>query len=129
MISCYRRCYFFSSRRRHTRCALVTGVQTCALPIYRFADRGWLVHPRKNRLTAFDGRYLHGVVPGRGECPGDGTKRRVTLMIERKSVVEGKGVAGRVVRGGCRCIKKKNERIIVKAEEPTFYIGSKVSRI
>src|SRR3546814_3977399 len=27
--------FFFSSRRRHTRCALVTGVQTCALPIYR----------------------------------------------------------------------------------------------
>src|SRR3546814_3869285 len=27
--------FFFSSRRRHTRGALVTGVQTCALPIYR----------------------------------------------------------------------------------------------
>src|SRR3546814_5064871 len=26
--------FFFSSRRRHTSCALVTGVQTCALPIY-----------------------------------------------------------------------------------------------
>src|SRR3546814_1119523 len=26
--------FFFSSRSRHTRCALVTGVQTCALPIY-----------------------------------------------------------------------------------------------
>src|SRR3546814_10087587 len=26
-------CFFFSSRRRHTICALVTGVQTCALPI------------------------------------------------------------------------------------------------
>src|SRR3546814_2270500 len=25
--------FFFSSRRRHTRCALVSGVQTCALPI------------------------------------------------------------------------------------------------
>src|SRR3546814_5949758 len=25
--------FFFSSKRRHTRCALVTGVQTCALPI------------------------------------------------------------------------------------------------
>src|SRR3546814_3764186 len=25
--------FYFSSRRRHTRCALVTGVQTCALPI------------------------------------------------------------------------------------------------
>src|SRR3546814_9361298 len=30
LISCF---FFFSSRRRHTRCALVTGVQTCALPI------------------------------------------------------------------------------------------------
>src|SRR3546814_3247165 len=28
--------FFFSSRRRHTRCALVTGVQTCALPILAF---------------------------------------------------------------------------------------------
>src|SRR3546814_4904640 len=27
-------CMFFSSRRRHTSCALVTGVQTCARPIY-----------------------------------------------------------------------------------------------
>src|SRR3546814_4826854 len=26
-------CFFFSSRSRHTSCALVTGVQTCALPI------------------------------------------------------------------------------------------------
>src|SRR3546814_3088869 len=33
---------FFSSRRRHTRCALVTGVQTCALPIYVQADSGLL---------------------------------------------------------------------------------------
>src|SRR3546814_9936568 len=31
---CLRLFFFFSSRRRHTRCALVTGVQTCALPIY-----------------------------------------------------------------------------------------------
>src|SRR3546814_10874155 len=46
--------FFFSSRRRHTRCALVTGVQTCALPILLYAflvfvfvtggssqERGW----------------------------------------------------------------------------------------
>src|SRR3546814_2318898 len=37
---------FFSSRRRHTRCALVTGVQTCALPIY-------CSHPERNRLCAW----------------------------------------------------------------------------
>src|SRR3546814_3402466 len=37
--------FFFSSRRRHTRCALVTGVQTCALPISPLAPHeqypGW----------------------------------------------------------------------------------------
>src|SRR3546814_1085173 len=31
-------CFLFSSRRRHTRCALVTGVQTCALPILIYED-------------------------------------------------------------------------------------------
>src|SRR3546814_7167543 len=33
-------CLFFSSRRRHTRCALVTGVQTCALPIWLVSTGG-----------------------------------------------------------------------------------------
>src|SRR3546814_7512378 len=40
-LSCH--CFFFSSRRRHTRCALVTGVQTCALPI--LAELGATVCP------------------------------------------------------------------------------------
>src|SRR3546814_6381629 len=35
----YGECFFFSSRRRHTRCALVTGVQTCALPICRYVNQ------------------------------------------------------------------------------------------
>src|SRR3546814_3553659 len=39
-VSCSRMVYFFfSSRRRHTRCALVTGVQTCALPIWEVERR------------------------------------------------------------------------------------------
>src|SRR3546814_9528324 len=33
--------FFFSSRRRHTRCALVTGVQTCALPICGLTPEQW----------------------------------------------------------------------------------------
>ena len=34
-VECIKDCFFFfSSRRRHTRCADVTGVQTCALPIW-----------------------------------------------------------------------------------------------
>src|SRR3546814_1802720 len=36
--------FFFSSRRRHTRCALVTGVQTCALPISRAQKVNYVVH-------------------------------------------------------------------------------------
>src|SRR3546814_11838369 len=32
--------FFVSSRRRHTRCALVTGVQTCALPIFHWTLTG-----------------------------------------------------------------------------------------
>src|SRR3546814_7774689 len=31
--------FFFSRRKRHTRCALVTGVRTCALPIYAVSKR------------------------------------------------------------------------------------------
>src|SRR3546814_8289261 len=41
---CFAFNFFFSSRRRHTRCALVTGVQTCALPIcplYCLAEGVW----------------------------------------------------------------------------------------
>src|SRR3546814_10722740 len=41
--------FFFSSRRRHTRCALVTGVQTCALPIFQLGDADEL--PQDARLT------------------------------------------------------------------------------
>src|SRR3546814_4665042 len=40
-------CFFFASRRRHTRCALGTGVQTCALPISRRA--GLLPFPRHRK--------------------------------------------------------------------------------
>src|SRR3546814_1479111 len=39
--------FFFSSRRRHTRCALVTGVQTCALPIFLSRTRS-LITSRSN---------------------------------------------------------------------------------
>src|SRR3546814_8728202 len=38
--------FFFSSRRRHTSCALVTGVQTCALPISERVEQDRLARPR-----------------------------------------------------------------------------------
>src|SRR3546814_1852916 len=56
--------FFFSSRRRHTRCALVTGVQTCALPI--------LVKRVDEAVEMVDGRdvWWHDLVAAAApECP------------------------------------------------------------
>src|SRR3546814_4549703 len=50
---------FFSSKRRHTRCALVTGVQTCALPILQFfgaTPSPSQMYWRAATLWHFDGR-------------------------------------------------------------------------
>src|SRR3546814_8796969 len=59
--------FFLSSRRRHTVCALVTGVQTCALPIYlqteysEFFDRS-----RSLSLHLFE--HIHGDSRERGHA-------------------------------------------------------------
>src|SRR3546814_5421428 len=51
-------CFFFSSRRRHTRCALVTGVQTCALPIYAAGIAGAPVTRWEHYDTHYTERYM-----------------------------------------------------------------------
>src|SRR3546814_9395232 len=69
--------FFLSSRRRHTRCALVTGVQTCALPIF-------LVLPKSERKLA--GAKLGG--RGKQEadvCPRSGNRGACQLDCLRKS--------------------------------------------
>src|SRR3546814_14392845 len=53
--------FFFSSRRRHTRCALVTGVQTCALPICR------QVRARGDQADGLE-FFKPGVDDDRGRC-------------------------------------------------------------
>src|SRR3546814_3398700 len=69
--------FFFSSRRRHTRCALVTGVQTCALPISAdvplgHVERRWH-RPcrgrgrRRRRQQCRPRRRLHSEI-GRASC-------------------------------------------------------------
>src|SRR3546814_5996250 len=52
--------FFFSSRRRHTSCALVTGVQTCALPISpsAFAPAGARPRSRRSATTFSTGRFF-----------------------------------------------------------------------
>src|SRR3546814_1613418 len=77
--------FFFSSRRRHTRCALVTGVQTCALPISP-ADK-----------SACAARQLHRRIFGR--C-----RRRTGRIAEAANESRR---ASRGGRGGERC--KRND--------------------
>src|SRR3546814_11926140 len=58
--------FFFSSRRRHTRCALVTGVQTCALPISN-ADR----RLRAGHLWVYSNEVDTAATPLSGFAAGD----------------------------------------------------------
>src|SRR3546814_145796 len=53
--------FFFSSRRRHTRCALVTGVQTCALPVLS-AVFNWNSGALYSRTYSLYGRHLPEMV-------------------------------------------------------------------
>src|SRR3546814_10327531 len=63
--------FFFSSRRRHTRCALVTGVQTCALPILGMIENSSKpVETRNSQVCALEitRDWLHSE-GGRGRIP------------------------------------------------------------
>src|SRR3546814_7838920 len=60
--------FFFSSRRRHTSFALVTGVQTCALPISRTGRRPDVADGR----AAEGARLYEGQPPRPAECTEQG---------------------------------------------------------
>src|SRR3546814_648892 len=76
--------FLFSSRRRHTRCALVTGVQTCALPIFAshcgqaFAGRSVVDEPVAPGPDAFAGKAL--VMHVRG-CDAPARELRVPFHV------------------------------------------------
>src|SRR3546814_2191343 len=64
--------FFFSSRRRHTRCALVTGVQTCALPIFKYAGpEAIFAAAREQDVSLAAKRLVDLVRRPSGELPDD----------------------------------------------------------
>src|SRR3546814_6423369 len=71
--------FFFSSRRRHTRCALVTGVQTCALPISNGAGRPRGAGHAVPRLS----RQVVPVPVTPDETPGHHRGSRQRLFLDR----------------------------------------------
>src|SRR3546814_8459260 len=113
--------FFLSSRRRHTICALVTGVQTCALPISANLAGVVTTTPVPDQKTSFKKptwrvaleHDFADVVLGylsynRGFKSGVYNILSLT-GADRKSVVSGTRGSVRVVLGGSRIIKKKNK--------------------
>src|SRR3546814_6163060 len=94
--------FFFSSRRRHTRCALVTGVQTCALPISELDDllpeAFAVVREAAKRVLGqrhYDVQLIGGMVLHDGRIAemktGEGKTLVATLAVYLNAV-SGKGV-------------------------------------
>src|SRR3546814_21105541 len=123
--SCIATVFFFSSRRRHTICALVTGVQTCALPISLFPtissgvtrkqDSNTRVPKREHDaeiVLFFTLEYARLIFPDSFAVAALHPEVR-----DRKSVVSGKSVSVRVDIGGRRLIKNKKPQ--VTTSEPT----------
>src|SRR3546814_9098761 len=75
--------FFFSSRRRHTRCALVTGVQTCALPIY-LRKRAQL--HRAGGRTHADHDQGDGQIGVIGPHPQPATEDRKSVVVGKECV-------------------------------------------
>src|SRR3546814_3050478 len=94
--------FFFSSRRRHTRCALVTGVQTCALPIL-LSDT-----PEQYGDAAVAG--IRALMAGHGEAPIRAVKMGTTVatnaLLERK----GEPVRSEERRVGKKCVSTCRSR-------------------
>src|SRR3546814_9326222 len=100
--------FFFSSRRRHTRCALVTGVQTCALPILAQAQ---------TPPTAMQTAQLQPP-PDYQIGPGDVLAITVYRAPDLRTTarVSGKGTIVKIGRASCR------ERVCQYVEIPVVAV-------
>src|SRR3546814_4045480 len=98
--------FLFASSSRHTRCALVTGVQTCALP---FLNE--MTHDHAKFRSMIDGTQQDWDIIAREQkefAPNNGKRILDHLKLlggeDRKRVGEGKSVSVRVDRGDRRTI-------------------------
>src|SRR3546814_8593841 len=112
-------CFFFSSRRRHTRCALVTGVQTCALPISlddmgEISGKAVLVRedlnvPMKDDLVTGDTR-LRAAVPTVNELSDRGAKVLILAHFGRPKGLVNPDMRSEERRVGKECVSTCRSR-------------------
>src|SRR3546814_2844819 len=114
-------CFFFSSRRRHTSCALVTGVQTCALPIWSppLRKRGRTGKgdadltqaaraERRSVLTA-------GLAAQLGEC-----RKRPRLLLAEHALFDQNAVGVGVARKRVECQRQRLYRRLAQVGAIAF---------
>src|SRR3546814_1252035 len=82
----------FSSRRRHTRCAVVTGVQTCALPIFRQTRRQHLAVARDDLRAAVVRIDVRGADEAVGELAFGVVHDEMFLIHARRQLEDWKRV-------------------------------------
>src|SRR3546814_17096253 len=128
--------FFFSSRRRHTRCALVTGVQTCALPISPspISLRMSAISQAEARISerASDAPMLEQVQAWAAINSGTRNLRGLADMAaalvnafsrlpgsDRKRVVWGKSVSVSVDHGGRSITKQKTKKTNIRSRPQT----------
>src|SRR3546814_13946224 len=113
-----------SSRRRQTRCALVTGVQTCALPILTLPATYWhgaskhcnpgCTHTSNIHTTAFHEIFAERLYVTRKTTLTEASRwsfpQHSMTPTDRKSVVQGKSMSVRADLGGSGIIKKKRPK-------------------
>src|SRR3546814_1165756 len=116
--------FFFSSRRRHTRCALVTGVQTCALPIFSVmivprSDAGQL-QVRWNGMGA-------PVIAHTMTMLREGAQPRLEIRVDGVDALNGLGsfgfslaCSGKIGRASCREIVGQYELFSVVVVSLTY---------
>src|SRR3546814_1087589 len=93
-------CFFFSSRRRHTRCALVTGVQTCALPISLVDIAGTQESGRAMKLPR--NALLLSSVAVRKACPIHEPEPHHPTLLAPLPPADGGGGRREIGRASCR---------------------------
>src|SRR3546814_2778020 len=121
--------FFFSSRRRHTRCTLVTGVQTCALPISyrpRSSPRprpDWRARPS---AAGRPGARRGSIAPSSRRTPDVGAGLAAADVLQHgqdEVVLAEAGLLLRVFEGGARQLHQRHA-VEPRSEEHTSELPS-----
>src|SRR3546814_3348812 len=124
------RFFFFSSRRRHTSCALVTGVQTCALPISPRQNMTFLVTEYGKPFTANGfGNWMRDRCDEAGlpQCSSHGLRKAMAKRLAEAgcSVNEIMSITGHATEGEViRYTKEAQKKVLADQDRKSTRLNS-----